>query len=168
MEEFAIAFGGIGVASLDGADGFVVEDAADGDGADAAVFHDVDDVFCFTGTAVCDDGYADGGGHSAAEFEVEAFSGSFAIDGGCEDFTGAEFFSSGGPLECIDTSVFATVIGEGEPGTVGLFSGFDGDDDGGGSEASGGFADEFGVIDGGSVDGDFVGTCREYCADIFE
>lgn len=88
MQEFAISFGCICGAALNGVDGFVVEDTADGNSTDAAVFYDVDDVFCFPGTAVSDDGDADGGGHFSAEFEIEAFAGSFAIDGGGEDFAG--------------------------------------------------------------------------------
>lgn len=115
MQEFAISFGCICGAALNGVDGFVVEDTADGNSTDAAVFCDVDDVFCFPGTAVSDDGDADGGGHFSAEFEIEAFAGSFAIDGGGEDFAGAQFFCPSRPLQCIDACVFASVIGEGEP-----------------------------------------------------
>ena len=107
-----------------------MQDAADGDGADAAFFNNIDDVFCFPGSSVSDDGDADGGGHFLAQFEVEAFAGTFSIDGGGEDFTGAEFFSASGPLECVNSGVFASVVGEGQPRAIGLFSGFDGDDDG--------------------------------------
>jgi hypothetical protein len=49
-----------------------------------------------------------------------------------------------------------------------LSSGFDGDDDGGGPEAAGGFADEAGVTDGGGIDRHLISSGREHSANIFE
>ena len=89
MEEFAISFTGAVISGLYGADRFVVEYAADGDGVHAGFFDNIDDVICFSGSAMSDDGNANGGRYFLAQFEVEAFTGAFTIDGGGEYFTGA-------------------------------------------------------------------------------
>ena len=49
-----------------------------------------------------------------------------------------------------------------------MSTGFDCDDDGGGPEAAGGFADEAGVTDGGGIDRHVVSSGREHSANIFE
>jgi hypothetical protein len=93
-----------------------------------------------------------------AQFEVEAFAGTFSIDGGGEDFTApsssarAAHWSasipvcsrplsvkaSHEPLACFPASMATTMVED--------------------PEASGGFADQFGIMNGGGIDGDFVGT----------
>ena len=49
---------------------------------------------------------------------------------------------------------------------VGIAAGVDGQHDALGAELAGGFVDEFGVEDGGGVEGDLVGAGLEHAADV--
>jgi hypothetical protein len=148
-----------------------MENAGSESGAGAACSDSLADMFGVAGAAAGDDGYGDGVGDRAGNFEIIAIFGAVGIHAGEDNFSGSELFDAAGPFDGMKSSGNSAAIDVHIPDFVAVATdafGIDIDDDALAAEAEGGFANEVGVADGCGIDGNFVATGLEESADIFE
>ena len=145
-----------------------MEDAGREHGAGAALLEDVGQVLQRTGAARGDDGDLHRGGDGPVQRDVVTRGGAVAIHAGQQDFAGAEVVDLPGPGDGVEAGRVAAAVREDFPASGRDLLRVDRDDDALAAELTGGLADEVGVLDRGSVEGDLVGAGVEHRPDVLD
>ncbi len=123
-----------------------------------------------SGAAGGDDGYADGIGDRAGEFEVVAVLATVTIHAGEQDFARAARYALFGPFNRVEFGRVASAVRVDFP-TLGRIIGIvaprvDGEDGALATKLLGAFVEDVGVGDGGGVEGNLIGPGVEHLAHI--
>src|SRR5271163_368843 len=108
-----------------------------------------------------DDRHGDGGGDFGGEFAIEAAACAVAIDGGEENFARAARDGFGGPRGGVEARGVAATARVRFPRRA-LALDVNRKDDGLRTELAREFGNQFGALDRGGVDGDFIGAGEEH------
>ena len=147
-----------------------MEDRSGQDRAGMAVAHSGHEVVEAADAAGRDHRHAHGIRDGTGQGEIVARAHPIAVHGGDQEFAGPEGRHRAGERDGVKPRGLAAAMGEDLPGVGFAWSrrtlGVDGDDDALAAEFFRPACDEIGVVDGGRVDGDFVGPGQQQGADV--